>query len=201
MTEAEISSEIERLRKLPYTYVTRQDDDGSWFAQIKELRGCITVGANRDDALAMLDDALIAWLEGALEDGVAIPEPEEDRRFSGRFVIRVAHSMHRTLSERAEREGVSLNSLVVTALATFLGDRDTSTSSYQQTVVSFMSRNRLVASPCTLSEIAHMIAVPSGSELDAWFESAAAAANGTIGRDADIASFIASLQGADRSAA
>jgi antitoxin HicB len=121
MTETEVSSEIERLRGLPYTYVLRQEEDRSWLAQIKELRGCMTVGDSRDGALEMLDDALVSWLEAALEDGVAIPEPEGEPVFSGRFVIRVAHSMHRNLSERAEREGVSLNSLVVSALAAFLG--------------------------------------------------------------------------------
>jgi antitoxin HicB len=130
MTETEISTEIERLRALPYTYATRKEDDGSWFAQIKELRGCMTVGDSREEALEMLDDALVTWLEAAIEDGVVIPEPQQEHAFSGRFVIRVAHTMHEALSERAEREGISLNSLVVTALASYLGSQSVTGTSY-----------------------------------------------------------------------
>jgi hypothetical protein len=43
------------------------------------LKGCITNGENRVDALEMLDDAKRLWLETALSLGMAIPEPETEK--------------------------------------------------------------------------------------------------------------------------
>ena len=68
--------DIEYYLNLPYTRVLIEDDDGSVFAKIEELHGCMTVGDNREDALEMLKDALYAWLEVALKIGKEIPEPK-----------------------------------------------------------------------------------------------------------------------------
>lgn len=61
---------------LPYTIELIPDEDGFWFAQIPLLRGCMTQGASREEALAMLDEAQRLWLEAALERRQRIPEPE-----------------------------------------------------------------------------------------------------------------------------
>lgn len=68
--------DIEYYLSLPYTTVLIEDNDGSVFAKIEELHGCVTVGENQKDALEMLSDALRAWLEVALEIGKEIPEPQ-----------------------------------------------------------------------------------------------------------------------------
>ncbi|CAG1009339.1 hypothetical protein ANRL4_04026 [Anaerolineae bacterium] len=60
---------------LPYTIELIPDEDGFWFAQIPLLRGCMTQGASRAEALEMLDDAKRLWLESALARGIPIPEP------------------------------------------------------------------------------------------------------------------------------
>ena len=60
---------------LPYTIELIPDEDGFWFANIPLLRGCMTQGASRSEALDMLDDARRLWLETALAHGIAIPEP------------------------------------------------------------------------------------------------------------------------------
>lgn len=64
---------------LPYTIELTPDEDGFWFAEISLLYGCITNGETREDALAMIDDAKIAWLTTAIELGLSIPEPEYAR--------------------------------------------------------------------------------------------------------------------------
>ncbi len=61
---------------LPYTIELKPDEDGTWFAKIPLLKGCMTTGTNREDALNMLDDAKRLWLETALALGVNIPEPD-----------------------------------------------------------------------------------------------------------------------------
>ena len=60
---------------LPYTIELTPDEDGCWFVQIPLLKGCMTQGESREEALAMIDAAKALWLETALEEGISIPEP------------------------------------------------------------------------------------------------------------------------------
>ena len=60
---------------LPYTIELTPDQDGYWFASIPLLKGCMTQGQSREEALALLDEAKELWLETALAEGIAIPEP------------------------------------------------------------------------------------------------------------------------------
>jgi predicted RNase H-like HicB family nuclease len=71
------SSEIKRLKGLPYRREILPQDDGTWFARIVEFPGCMTVGATREDANTMLDDAMTEWLSVMLEDKSEIPSPLE----------------------------------------------------------------------------------------------------------------------------
>ena len=108
----------------PYTRELIKNEDGTWFARVMELKGCMTEGNTKEEALKNLDDAMKGWIEVAIEDRESIPEPLESRSFSGKFVIRVPRTMHRDLAKRAEIEGVSLNQFVVTALAKEVGHKD-----------------------------------------------------------------------------
>ena len=60
---------------LPYTIELTPNEDGYWFASIPVLKGCITQGESREDALTMLDEAKELWLETALQEDIAIAEP------------------------------------------------------------------------------------------------------------------------------
>jgi len=50
------------------------------------------------------------WVEQAREDGVTLPEPTANRKYSGRFVLRVSQDTHKALWIRAAQRGESLNS-------------------------------------------------------------------------------------------
>ena len=60
------------------------------------------------------------WLEEELKAEHSIPEPLGDREFSGKLVLRLPASLHRRAALRASREGVSLNQMLVVAVAQFL---------------------------------------------------------------------------------
>lgn len=60
---------------LPYT-LEIIPDDGAWFMQVKELRGCMTEVDTWDEILPAIQEAKHLWLEVALERGRSIPEPE-----------------------------------------------------------------------------------------------------------------------------
>ena len=109
---------VDEFMALPYTLEMTPDDD-SFFVKVRELDGCMSVGATRAEALAMIDDAMRAWLTVASEDGMDIPLPEalQGGRFSGKFPLRLPKSLHRKLAESAEKDGVSLNQYLVALLS------------------------------------------------------------------------------------
>jgi len=106
---------------LPYTIELQHDQEEGWFVRVKELRGCTSQGDTAEEALNMIQDAMLAWLEVALEDGLPIPEPRPEEDYSGKFVVRVPRSLHRELVEHAEGEGVSLNQFINVVLARAVG--------------------------------------------------------------------------------
>ena len=120
-TDESSGAETGSLVGTPYTIELRQNADGSWFARIPDLPGCMTEGTSAADALSQIEDAKMAWVATAVEDGVPIPPARDDGDFSGKFVVRVPRTIHRDLVGAARREGVSLNTLVVAALGKYLG--------------------------------------------------------------------------------
>ena len=62
-----------------------------------------------DKLVANAEDAKRAWLESALEEGLAIAEPARDEDYSGQFKLRLPKSLHRALAEHSRAEGISMN--------------------------------------------------------------------------------------------
>jgi antitoxin HicB len=115
---------IDDYLKLPYTVEITKDEGenySGWFARVVELPGCMTQADTLEELEFMIEDAKRAWITTALEDGEMIPEPASSQTYSGKFVVRVPKSLHRDLAEAAEREGVSLNTFVNTALSRAIG--------------------------------------------------------------------------------
>ena len=57
------------------------------------------------------------YIEIKLENNLAIPIPEISNNYSGKFVVGLPKSLHQRLAIEAEKEGVSLNQLVLYKLA------------------------------------------------------------------------------------
>jgi antitoxin HicB len=106
---------------LPYhiTLVKDRWEDGEegWFAEVEELRGCMSQGRTPEEAIDRVRDAMLGWISVALEDGSEIPEPRTERRYSGRLLLRLPKSLHAEVARAAQREGVSINQLLVTLIA------------------------------------------------------------------------------------
>ena len=99
-------------------------DDG-YIATCPEFPRLSAFGETPEQALAELGQVLDAAMEIYREEGWPLPAPQPPTQFSGQFRVRLPKSLHAELSERAEREGVSLNTLVVQYLARMLGSEDT----------------------------------------------------------------------------
>lgn len=101
---------IEEYMALPYRLEIIPDpDEGGYAASYPELPGCVTCGDTMEDVVRNAQDARRTWLEAALEEGIAIREPESLEDYSGQFKLRIPKSLHRALAEHSKREGISMN--------------------------------------------------------------------------------------------
>ena len=119
-----ISKPLEYYLSLPYTIeVIRENDEDNpgWVARVAELPGCITQADTFEELGEMIEDAMRIWLQSALEDDIAIPEPRLEDSYSGKFVVRMPRSLHREVAEAALHEEVSLNLWVTTQLGKAVG--------------------------------------------------------------------------------
>jgi predicted RNase H-like HicB family nuclease len=51
------------------------EEDGTWVADVPDLKSCSAFGSSREEALAEVQVAMDAWLSAARENGLPIPEP------------------------------------------------------------------------------------------------------------------------------
>ena len=109
--------EAAHFMNMNYRVALQYDPDGYWIAEHPELPGCKADGATPEEALASLEISKELWIESRLATGLEVPEPEEAPQFSGKFVLRIAKSMHKELAQEAEAEGVSLNTHISNVLA------------------------------------------------------------------------------------
>lgn len=112
---------------LPYHIVLVHDrsEDGEegWVAAVEELPGALSQGETPAEAVENVRDAMLGWIDVMLQDAKPIPEPRPEQYYSGKFVVRLAPSLHEALVKEADREGVSLNQFVASALAGAIGWR------------------------------------------------------------------------------
>lgn len=102
----------------PYKLEVEPDmDEGGFVVTYPDLPGCITCGETIDEAYKNAEDAKKCWIEAALEEGIAIPEPATAKNYSGQFKLRIPKKLHKSLAEHSEQEGVSMNQYCVYLLS------------------------------------------------------------------------------------
>jgi len=99
------------------------EEGGGYMIEFPDVPGCIADGGTPVEAILNGRDALKSVLLTMKEFGDPIPKPGRTATSSGQWRQRVPKSMHSRLVDRAEREGVSLNTLVTAMIAEGLGGR------------------------------------------------------------------------------
>lgn len=117
-----MKKDIQYYMNLGYTIeiaTIPEDEGGGYAASIPQLGKFAFVGdgETRAEALENLDAAKRDLFESYLQRGIPIPEPEQEEKYSGRFVVRVPITLHAELSKQAENNGCSLNQYVTTLLS------------------------------------------------------------------------------------
>lgn len=93
------------------------DDDNGFIATIPGINTLSAFGTTREQALSELKTAAEVYFETLEEAGKPLPIPEKVIPFSGQLRLRMPKSLHASLSYGAEREGVSLNTYIVSLLS------------------------------------------------------------------------------------
>ncbi len=97
-----------------------KNEGGGYLIEYPELPGCMSDGETIEETIQNGQDAVKCWIDAAHKSGRAIPQPGTFENLSGKWVQRVPKSIHLQLVEKAEEEGVSLNTLVISLLAAAL---------------------------------------------------------------------------------
>jgi antitoxin HicB len=97
------------------------DDDGGYIATSPEFEDLSAFGATPQEAAAQLESVVRVAIETFRDSGWPLPEPKRVHEHSGQLRLRLPKSLHGRLVEEADRDGVSLNTLIVTYLAQQVG--------------------------------------------------------------------------------
>jgi predicted RNase H-like HicB family nuclease len=105
----------------PYARILIPENEGGFFAEVLEFPGCFAEGETPDEAFHNLESVAESWIEACLEQGQEIPPPSANHSYAGKIALRLPRDLHRLASHKAERDGVSLNQVLVTAIAAWVG--------------------------------------------------------------------------------
>jgi predicted RNase H-like HicB family nuclease len=72
-------------------------EGSGYMASAIELPGCVATGETEAEALEEPRDAIHSWILTARAFGDEIPPPASRHRYSGKFLVRVPMSLHRSL--------------------------------------------------------------------------------------------------------
>lgn len=109
---------VEYYMSLPYKIELYPDvEEGGYAVACPELPGCLSCGETIEEAIGSINDAKIAWITAALEEGYSIPEPSKVDEYSGQFKIRMPKSLHKKLAEHSKEEGISMNQYCIYLLS------------------------------------------------------------------------------------
>ncbi len=113
-----------------YTHVVSPltaEDGGGFLITFPDLPGCMSDGETIEAAIENGRDAFISWVSARVDMKKTIPKPVAREvsadNFSGRFVQRVPKSLHARLAMQAKKEGVSLNTFILSIISEGLGHR------------------------------------------------------------------------------
>ena len=118
-----IKNQIEYYMSLPYTMTVkyRPEQGGYYVASYVELPDLNMTGKTPEEAVKELLIEKPEWFETCLKLGIRIPLPAEPQKYSGKIVLRMPPTMHESLIQIAELEGVSLNQYMLASLSRSIG--------------------------------------------------------------------------------
>ena len=101
-----------------YTYrVTWSAEDQEHVALCAEFPSLSWLASTPEKALAGIRRVVANVVDEMKASGEPVPEALSEKKYSGRFMVRIPSAVHRTLATEAAEQGVSINRLVSAKLA------------------------------------------------------------------------------------
>lgn len=101
-----------------YTYrVTWSAEDDEHVGLCAEFPSLSWLAATPEKALSGIRRVVAEVVDEMTAAGEPVPEALAEKKFSGRFMVRIPSLVHRTLATEAAEQGVSINRLVSAKLA------------------------------------------------------------------------------------
>ena len=101
-----------------YTYrVTWSAEDGEYVGLCAEFPSLSWLAPAHEESFSGIRRLVADVVADMLDNNETPPGPIADRKYSGKFMVRVTPETHRALALRAAEENVSLNRLVSARLA------------------------------------------------------------------------------------
>jgi antitoxin HicB len=120
------ATQVAEYMRRPYLMEVVRDDD-YWAATFPELPGLVAAADTWDELERKIADAKESYFTAALHAGLPIAEPgDSSEPASGRVLLRLPKTLHRQATRAATRDGVSVNTFLVAAVARELGRREPS---------------------------------------------------------------------------
>ena len=101
------------------------DEDRCFIGTCPEFPHASAFGDTQEEAIRELAIAIDLAIQSHLEEGWTLPRPAVIKEYSGQLRLRLPRSLHAHLAARAEAESVSINTLIVAAVAAELGKKET----------------------------------------------------------------------------
>jgi predicted RNase H-like HicB family nuclease len=90
--------------------------DGCFVGSAPPLIGPCCHGTDEVKVYTELCQIVEEWIALLKNDGVALPDAIDGKKYAGKFMVRVEPAIHRRLAAKAQLEGESLNQYVAKAL-------------------------------------------------------------------------------------
>ena len=103
----------------------KKDIDGNvyWTAVFPAIKECIGGGSTIEEAIADAQENLSIYFEYLENEKNPKPPEYIENDYNGKIALRLPRSTHKKVSEMAEIEGVSVNTLLVSAVEHYLGTK------------------------------------------------------------------------------
>lgn len=139
------------------------EKDQAFRATCPAFPGLSAFGEAREEALKEAGIALELVIEDYEEEGEELPAPREALEYSGQTRLRMPPQLHQALAEEANRQGVSLNMLLVSFLSKQLG-REEQQGAHEEQLMAIGKYLRTVLPEAVGTDQSSEVYAPSGRE-------------------------------------
>ena len=104
------------MSKYGFNLLWSEEDQG-FIATCPDFPGLSAFGETPQEALSEASVALELFIESTEASGDQLPKPTESIDYSGQIRVRMPKTLHSSLAQKAKKEGVSLNTWMITLLS------------------------------------------------------------------------------------